>query len=243
MIRFFAPEIKTERSLPQEESAHAIRVLRHHVGDEIEVVDGEGGLYRCILLDEHSKHAALEIVERIELPKIWQPEVTLAVAPPKSMDRMEWLVEKAVEIGVDRIVPLLCDRSERKIIKRERLEKIAISAMKQSLKAVLPDIGEMISLRSFVEEESKKSGSKQLMFGYCSETCKRTRFVDFYKGGSSVTIMIGPEGDFSPEEVEITIGAGFQPVTFGDNRLRTETAALYGLQGVHVITDLNMSNT
>ncbi|MCM1474736.1 MAG: 16S rRNA (uracil(1498)-N(3))-methyltransferase [Muribaculaceae bacterium] len=236
MIRFYAPEIESERSLPKEESAHAVRVLRHHAGDEIEVVDGKGSLFRCILLDEHSSHTALEILERRELPKVWTPNLTLAVAPTKNMDRMEWLVEKAVEVGVDRIVPLLCARSERKVVKTERLRKIAVSAMKQSLKAILPKIDEMTSILDFLKDESVVS-NRQLMFGYCSDEAGRSRFVDKYTPGSSLTILIGPEGDFSQKEVEAAISSGFLPVTFGDNRLRTETAALYGLQAAHILTE------
>ncbi|MCM1152635.1 MAG: 16S rRNA (uracil(1498)-N(3))-methyltransferase [Muribaculum sp.] len=239
MIRFYAPEIDKEHSLPPEESAHALRVLRRRAGDEIEVVDGYGKLYRCVLLNENAKHASVEILETRQLPKVWTPEITIAVAPTKNMDRMEWLVEKAVEVGVDRIVPLLCDRSERRVVKTERLKKIAVSAMKQSLKAVLPIISELTPLSEFVHTESnRKESNHQLMFGYCSPKCERTRFVDCYASGNAVTLLIGPEGDFSPEEVSKTLSSGFIPVTFGNNRLRTETAALYGLQGVHILNEM-----
>lgn len=235
MIRFYSPDILTTRALSEEESAHAVRVLRHHAGDELEIVDGKGHLYRGILITEHSKRAMVEIVEETYLPKIWTPEITLAVAPTKNMDRMEWLVEKAVEIGVDRIVPLLCDRSERKVIKRERLQKIAVSAMKQSLKALLPQIEEIQPLKEYIY--SAKAPIRT--FGYCDANTGKTPFVEEYKAGTDVVIMIGPEGDFSPSEVECLIKEGWQPVTFGDNRLRTETAALYGLQAVHIINQYN----
>ncbi|MDE6135121.1 MAG: RsmE family RNA methyltransferase, partial [Muribaculaceae bacterium] len=138
MIRFYAPEIAVSGLLPESESGHAVRVLRKRTGDEIEAVDGKGNLYRCRIVGDSHRGTAVEIIECLSLPKVWTPEITLAVAPTKNMDRMEWLVEKAVEIGVDRIVPLRCRHSERKEIKSERLEKIAVSAMKQSLKAVLP---------------------------------------------------------------------------------------------------------
>ena len=140
MIQFYAPDIETTLTLPQSDSQHCVRVLRMQAGDELEVIDGHGHRFRCILVDAHSKHASVEILERTEMPLPWSQQITVAVAPTKHMDRMEWMVEKLTEIGVNRIVPLLCARSERKEIKVERLEKIAVSAMKQSLKSVLPQI-------------------------------------------------------------------------------------------------------
>ena len=233
MIRFYSPYLKDEFALPEEESGHAIRVLRKKCGDEIEVVDGKGNLYRCVIVGENSKRTKVEILEEMSLPKVWTPSITLAVAPTKNMDRMEWLVEKSVEIGVDRIVPILCDRSERKVIKTERLQKIAISAMKQSLKGVMPEIDELVPLRLFLEEHHE--GAK--FFGYCDDAIGRIPFVDAYNPGSNAVIVIGPEGDFSPKEVRIAMEKDFKPVTFGKNRLRTETAALYGLQSVHILND------
>jgi len=126
MIRFYAPDINTTGLLPEGESGHAVRVLRHRPGDEVEAVDGSGTLYRCRLLDNNHRGAAVEIVERIPLPKVWKPYITVAVAPTKHADRMEWLVEKLVEIGIDRFVPLRCERSERKELKHDRIEKIAV---------------------------------------------------------------------------------------------------------------------
>lgn len=234
MIRFYSPNILSTHSLPEEESRHAIRVLRRHCGDELEIVDGEGHLYRCVLTGENSKNATVEIVDCIPFPKLWQPEITLAVAPTKNMDRMEWMVEKGVEIGVDRIVPLLCDRSERRIIKSDRLRKIAISAMKQSLKATVPEIAELTGFKTFVKEYNAEGK----FFGYCDESLGKTPFHLAYRPNSDVIVMIGPEGDFSPEEVKFAIENGYQPVTFGKNRLRTETAALYGLQEVHILSEL-----
>ncbi len=236
MIRFYSPDIKETHFLPEEESGHVIRVLRKRCGDEIEVVDGKGGLYRCVLIGDNSKRAAVEILEEISLPKNWKQEIILAVAPTKNMDRMEWMVEKGVEIGVDRIVPLICERSERKVIKSERLRKIAVSAMKQSLKGVLPEIQDSVPFRKFIKESF--TGGKY--FGYCDSSIGRTPFHEAYKSGENALIMIGPEGDFSPGEVEEALESGFKAVTFGNNRLRTETAALYGLQEVHILTELDI---
>ena len=145
---------------------------------------------------------------------------------------MEWLVEKLVEIGVNRIVPIRCMRSERKEIKTERLEKIAVSAMKQSLKAVLPRIDEMMTLSSFLKSIDK---DEQKFVAYCDDWVERRLLAREYKPGSSVAVLIGPEGDFAPEEIKMTLDSGFVPVTLGDNRLRTETAALVACDTFHVI--------
>lgn len=231
MIRFYAPDILATAKLPAEESAHAIRVLRRRIGDEVEAVDGRGNLYRCRLLTDDHRGATVEIVETLELPKVWKPSITVAVAPTKHADRMEWLVEKLVEIGVDRIVPLRCARSERKEIKTERLVKIAVSAMKQSLKAVLPKIDDTTPLKDFLKEN--QSGCR--FVGYCDENTERRLLAQAYLPGSDATILIGPEGDFSPEEIKACIDAGYVPVTMGDNRLRTETAALVGCDTIHIV--------
>lgn len=234
MIRFFAPDITTNPILPAEESAHAIRVLRRRVGDELEVVDGKGGLYRCRLVTDDAKGACLEIIESTALPKVWTPYITVAVAPTKHSDRMEWLVEKLTEIGVDRIVPLRCEHSERKEIKASRLTKIAVSAMKQSLKAVLPEIYETMPFKEFLA--SHNLGEK--FMGYCDSATERRLLATAYTPGADVTILIGPEGDFSPAEVDAAIASGFVPVTMGDNRLRTETAALVGCDTIHIVNQI-----
>lgn len=236
MIRFYAPDIEKNPVLPETESGHAIRVLRKRPGDEIEVVDGKGCLYRCILVSDHPKAANVQIYERLLLPKVWQPFITLAVAPTKHSDRMEWLLEKAVEIGIDRFVPLLTARSERKQMKTERLEKIAVSAMKQSLKAVLPAIEPMIPLDRFLLEESKVSSQK--FVGWCDYEAERLLLSKACRPNTDTTILIGPEGDFTAEEIEACLSAGFRAVTMGDNRLRTETAALVGIDTIHIVNQL-----
>lgn len=235
MIQFYAPDIETTGRLPESDSAHCCRVLRMHEGDEIEVVDGKGQRFRCVIVEAHPKRTAVEIVGREELPNHWGVAITLAVAPTKHADRMEWMLEKAVEIGIDRVVLLRCARSERKLMKTERLEKVMVSAMKQSLKGVLPVLEEVTDFKSFVKSAPAEC---QKFFGYCDAAFPRREFVKEYAAGSDVIIMIGPEGDFSPEEVSEAVACGFIPVTFGDSRLRTETAALFGVTAVHVLNQL-----
>ena len=150
MIQFYAPDIAETLTLPESDSRHAVKVLRMTEGEELQVIDGRGNVYTCRLVDAHPKRAGVEIAECRRQPLPWSQQIVVAVAPTKHMDRMEWLVEKLTETGVNRIVPLLCDRSERREIKTERLEKIAVSAMKQSLKAVLPVIDPMTPLRQAV---------------------------------------------------------------------------------------------
>ena len=142
MIQFYCPDIELNPVLPESDSRHCVKVLRMDAGSELEIVDGKGHRFLCRLLDAHPKRAMIEIVRKERVEKVWKGSITVAVAPTKHMDRMEWLTEKLTETGVDRIVPLLCRRSERKEIKRDRLEKIAVSAMKQSLKASLPEVAE-----------------------------------------------------------------------------------------------------
>lgn len=234
MIRFYAPDIAATCKLPAEESAHAIRVLRRRAGDEIEAVDGRGTLYRCRLVDDDARGATVETIETVALPKVWSPEITIAVAPTKHNDRLEWLVEKLVEIGVDRIVPVRCERSERKDIKTDRLVRIAVSAMKQSLKAVLPRIDETMPLKTFLNEQALCCK----FVGYCDSATERRLLATAYKPGSDVRILIGPEGDFTPAEIAMATEAGYIPVTMGDNRLRTETAALVGCDTIHIVNQI-----
>lgn len=235
MIRFHAPDIMLTGTLPENESGHAVRVLRHVPGDIIEVCDGRGNIYRCRLTSAHPKHAEVEILETVARLKCWIPDITLAVAPTKNIDRMEWLVEKLVEIGVDRIVPLRCERSERRDIKTERLEKIAVSAMKQSLKAVLPRIDPTTPLSLFLNEETTEACK---VVAWCDAGSPRTPLCHTYSAPRDVRILIGPEGDFSPAEIKAATDAGYKPVTLGDERLRTETAALVAVDTVHILNEL-----
>lgn len=235
MIEFYAPDIESTGVLPESDSSHCSRVLRMKEGDKVTVVDGKGHRFRCVIVEAHSKHTALEIIEKSDVPNHWGVNITLAVAPTKLSDRIEWMLEKAVEIGIDRVVLLKCRHSERKVMKIERLEKVMIAAMKQSLKAVLPVIEEMTDFKTFVTSLDPVS---QKYFGYCDCSYPRREFVKEFRPMQPVVIMIGPEGDFSPEEVQLAVENGFVPVTFGESRLRTETAALYGVAAVHILNRL-----
>ena len=236
MIRFHCPELTPDSlsaRLPESDSQHCIRVLRMGLGDMLEAVDGCGNLYSCRISDPHPKRTELEILDVSHLPKVWGPKITVAVAPTKHLDRMEWLVEKLVEIGVDRIVPVLCRRSERRELKHERLAKIAVAAMKQSLKAVLPAVDPLTPISAFLREMKDAGGQK--FIGYCDSGTERVLLAKAYTPDSDATILIGPEGDFTPEEVAAALDAGFRAVTMGDNRLRTETAALVGADTIHIL--------
>lgn len=203
-------------------------------GDLIEVVDGKGNSYVCRLVDSNPKGASVEIVSCTPTPLPWHQTITIAVAPTKNMDRMEWMVEKLTEIGINRFVTLLCRRSERKAIKTERLEKIAVSAMKQSLKAVCPEILQLTSLSDFLRNDA----ADEKYICYCDDSVERHLLAKEYRHGN-VSILIGPEGDFSPEEVDDAIKKGYKPVSLGDTRLRTETAAIVAAETCHVINLLN----
>lgn len=235
MIQFYAPDIASDPLLPETDSQHCVKVLRMREGDDVQVIDGKGWLYNCRLIDAHPKHAMLQVVERHEHPLPWRQRISVAVAPTKMMDRMEWLVEKLTEVGFNEFVPLLCRYSERKEIKEERLRKIAISAMKQSLKAVLPDIRPMTPIADFI----KGCYAEQKFVAYCDPSIPRRMLTELYQPGKDTAILIGPEGDFSAAEIKMAIDAGFQPVSLGDNRLRTETAALYACSAFHIIDEIN----
>ncbi len=235
MIQFFAPDIRNNQILPESDSQHCVRVLRMKAGDMIEVIDGKGFRYTCRILDAHSKKTLVEVVEEHACPLSWSHNIIVAVAPTKHLDRMEWMVEKLTEIGVNRIIPLLCRHSERKEIKTERLDKIAIAAMKQSLKAVKPQIDEMTPIANVIANVE----ASQRFIAYCDPTIPRKLLSHEYRPNNDSLILIGPEGDFSPEEINSALGAGFSPISLGDNRLRTETAAVVACDTFHIIDQLN----
>ena len=232
MIQFYAPDIEQSGILPETESAHCVRVLRLREGDNVIVTDGKGHRFECEIKEAHSIRTSVIIKKRIEVESERNYRITLAVAPTKNADRIEWLVEKAVELGIDSFALLKCTHSERKVMKTERLYKLMVSAMKQSLGVRLP---ELIELTDFHEFISEAPGDSQLYFGYCSSEYPRKDFAKEYTPGRDVLIMIGPEGDFTLEEVENAVKAGFVPVTFGEKRLRTETAGVYAVSAVHAI--------
>lgn len=236
MIQFFAPDIEATGCLPADESRHCSKVLRHRAGDEITVIDGKGNRFTCSVLDPDPRATQVEILSSEKIEEHWTPNIILAVAPTKNMDRMEWMTEKAVEIGVNKIIPILCEHSERKIVKTERLNNIAVSAMKQSLKTTLPEVSSLMPFKEFLHDYgNSKLSSYQHFMGYCDARYPRLPLTAQYNAPSDVVILIGPEGDFSPAEVEEAVKAGFIPVTFGDSRLRTETAAIVALDTIHIL--------
>ena len=234
MIIFYCADIQNNPVLSEEDSAHAVRVLRHVEGDEITVVDGQGNFYRCAITAAHPKHCALQILD-VRAEEHWPYSVELAIAPTKNLDRMEWWLEKATEMGLDRFTPLRCRCSERKELKTERMRKIAISAMKQSLKATLPRIDEMTDIKAFLAEPFEG----QKFIAHCMDDQPRKLLSHEVKAGMAVRVLIGPEGDFTADEVALAIKNGYVPVSLGNQRLRTETAALASVHTIHIINELN----
>ena len=216
MHLFYTPDIAHSHELPADEAAHALRVLRLQPGDEVRLTDGQGGFYHARISECNRKRCMVEVIEREEQAPLWTGHLHLALAPTKNMDRMEWLAEKATEIGFDELTFLNCQWSERRIVKGERIEKILISAMKQSLKARLPKLNDITDFAQFV---------KQPVSGHCHEG-EKTPLRQALQPAQDALVLIGPEGDFSPDEVALAVAEGFTPVTLGNTRLRTETAAL-----------------
>lgn len=223
MLTCFAPDLtpaQTTYQLSEEESKHAVRVLRLAAGDAVELIDGRGGRYTAAIADANPKRCQLRITRHEAIaPRSYFTHV--AVAPTKNLDRMEWFVEKAVEVGVERITFLRCARSERRELKLERLEKIAISALKQSGQAWLPQLDEMTDFADFVAAATPEN-----TFIAHLEEGERTALTQVVGTGSGCCVLIGPEGDFTPQEIALALGEGIRPVTLGASRLRTETAAL-----------------
>ena len=229
---FYTPELSGKTyTLDETESKHCVRVLRLDKGDEITLVDGRGGFFTAEIADPNPKRCAVSVVKSEQKYGLRNFQVHVAIAPTKNMDRIEWFLEKATEIGINRVTPLLCRFSERKEIKHDRLEKVTISAMKQSLKAYLPQLDELTKFNDFI----KQPFGGQKFIAHCEEQ-HRELLKNLVKSGESYLILIGPEGDFSTEEIEMAMSAGFLPVSIGDSRLRTETA---GVVACHTFNLLN----
>lgn len=227
MWLFYTPEISDDMELPQEEAGHCIRVLRMQAGDRMRLTDGKGTFYDAVISAVSGKRCMVHIESKEVQEPLWKGHLHIAVAPTKLMERNEWFVEKAVEVGVDEITFLKTDHSERDVIKMERIEKIAVSAMKQSQKATLPVLNGMTSFKSFMERGF--DGDK--FIAHC-EPGSKVNLKDVVVPGHDTLVFIGPEGDFSPSEIEMALKAGFRPVSLGPSRLRTETAALVA---VHIM--------
>ena len=223
MYLFYCPDIETRQTLSEEESAHCVRVLRYTAGDEILITDGKGTTYTARITNPHPKHCDFEILARERQEPHYAFHLHIAVAPTKNIERLEWAVEKCVEMGVDEITPLLCRFSERKQLRTDRLEKIILSAAKQSLTPYLPVLHELTPYDTFIREQAEKNHQK--FIAHCYKEDKRV-LRDEIEQGRDVLVLIGPEGDFSEREIEDALRAGFIPVSLGTSRLRTETAAV-----------------
>lgn len=225
-VRFFyVPDALTATELPSDEAMHALRVLRLQMGDEMMLMDGQGNYYRAEVTLAHTKHCLYEIKEQIPQQRQWQGHIHLAIAPTKMMDRIEWMMEKAVEVGVDEISFLNCQFSERRLVKLPRLEKIMVSAIKQSHKAWITQLNEIVTFDSFIRQP--RTGHKYI--AHCYEEVPRTYLFDELQKTSAsddTIVLIGPEGDFSIDEVRKAVDAGYISVHLGKSRLRTETAGL-----------------
>ena len=224
--------------LDHDESGHCVKVLRHKAGDEISVIDGCGTLYRCRITSDSHKGVEAMVLDSVENWGSHPYRLHMAVCPTKNNDRYEWFAEKACEIGLDEISPVIGDHSERRIFKTARIEKILVSAAKQSLKGAVPVVNEPVSVKEFIrtsvcqapEGASNDSAAPLKLIAYCFEDERVPRrsikeVLQTYEG-TDIVVLIGPEGDFSREEAELAIANGFIPVHLGDSRLRTETAAL-----------------
>jgi 16S rRNA (uracil1498-N3)-methyltransferase len=243
-VEFFYSENITgnEILLGDDESHHCLKVMRHHLGDELMVTDGKGKLFRAILESERKKNCVLKVLEISREESQVSPAIHIAIAPTKNIDRFEWFLEKATEIGVTEITPIICQRSERDKIKHERLEKILIGAMKQSLRLWMPKLNEMISIKNFFTHDSQLApinrGLTTHDFICHCQSPNIPALKSLCQASEDVTIMIGPEGDFTPEEIGLAEANGFTGVTLGKNRLRTETAGIVSLTIVQNINNL-----
>ena len=222
---FYVPDAANQTELPAEEAMHALRVLRLKGGDEIFLMDGVGNFYRAQVTIAATRNCYYEILEQLPQERQWQGKVHLAIAPTKMLDRIEWMIEKATEVGVDEVSFLNCQFSERRLMKTTRLDKIAVSAVKQSHKAWKPVLNEMASFKSFIAQPIE--GRKYI--AHCYEEVPRSYLFDELRDSSNTedaTVLIGPEGDFSIDEVKKAVEAGWKSVHLGKSRLRTETAGL-----------------
>jgi len=220
---FYTPDLSTDYfTLNDEESRHCSKVLRLGLGDVVHLIDGKGGLFEAEINHISKKNVQLKIIaKQAEFGKR-NHHLHIAIAPTKNIDRLEWFLEKATEIGIDEITPLICDRSERKIIKEERLEKVITSAVKQSLTAYHPQLNHCISF----SECMKKEFAGERLIAHCIDDSAKHFINELVSTHQSYLILIGPEGDFSPQELRVALQIGFKPLTLGKTRLRTETAAL-----------------
>lgn len=234
MQLFYNPNISendTSFNFDKEESRHVVKVLRKQTGDKLHITNGNGWLFEAELTLAGIKNCSVDIISKSLQPKR-NYNLHLSVAPTKMNDRYEWFLEKATEIGIETITPIICDHSERKVVKTERFEKIIQSAMKQSLQCYLPKLNTPIAYKDFINQDF----NGQKFIAHCEETDKKS-LKSQLKTNDDCIILIGPEGDFSVKEIEIALQHNFIPVTLGETRLRTETAAITACHSVAFINE------
>jgi len=220
---FYTPDINADTYvLSEEESKHCTKVLRLGIGTHVHLIDGRGGLYEAEIVNESKKSVSLQVVHtQLEYQKR-NHHLHIAVAPTKNIDRLEWFLEKATEIGIDEITPVICDRSERRVVKEDRLYKVITSAVKQSLQAYHPVLNPQLNLSSFL----RLPNEDEKMIAHCIDGEPRNYIAKLIRPRQRYTILIGPEGDFTAAEIELALQNDYKPLTLGNTRLRTETAAL-----------------
>lgn len=236
---FYVPDAAHTNVLPEEEANHAVRVLRLQEGDEVMLMDGAGSFFRASITLSAPHHCHYQIVESLPQEPIWKGRLHLAIAPTKLMERMEWMAEKATEVGFDELSLIECQYSERRVVKLPRLEKIVVSAVKQSRKAWMPELHDMISLKQFIA--SHPGGHRYI--AHCYDEIPRSSLFDELRklpvvqavpSADPIIVMVGPEGDFSIDEVRMAVEQGFVSVDLGKSRLRTETAGLAAIMMMHL---------
>lgn len=216
--------------LNEDESLHCVKVLRHKVGDIIQVIDGNGTRAIGKIEAAHAKQCAVSLTEKEIVKQTRNYNIHIAIAPTKNIERIEWFVEKAVEIGVDEISFIKCKNSERTVIKDDRLKKVAEAAVKQSQQAFIPKLNSLVDFKEFI----KKDISDVKLIAHCEKESKQ-HIKQYISTNKSFTVLIGPEGDFTKDEIALALSSSYLPVALGDSRLRTETAGLFACNALAVI--------
>ena len=233
MHLFYTPDLKEKiHTLDEIESKHCIKVLRLNVDDLVQLIDGKGGFYTAKIIDANHRKCSVEIISEQQGVGKRNHYLHIAIAPTKNNDRFEWFLEKVTEIGIDEITPIICEHSERKVIKEDRLEKIIVSAVKQSIKAYKPKLNKLTLYSDFITTNFK--GDK--FIAHCEENEKKPLKINYTKGNNAI-ILIGPEGDFSPQEISLARQNNFQEISLGESRLRTETAGVVACHTINLINE------
>ncbi|MCD6544899.1 MAG: 16S rRNA (uracil(1498)-N(3))-methyltransferase [Flavobacteriaceae bacterium] len=236
MQLFYNPDINssiTEFIFNKEEGRHIVRVLRKKEGDLLYITNGKGFLFKVQIIHANDKKCLVKMISFEEKEKNWNYYLHIAIAPTKMNDRFEWFLEKATEIGIDEITPIICDNSERKVLKAERMQKVLVSAMKQSLKYELPKLNKAIKFSELIQTNS----ADIKLIAHCEDPDKKNTIKNLVKPKKNMLVLIGPEGDFSPKEISYALQHQFIPLSLGSNRLRTETAGIVACSSISVINE------